>query len=79
VFDEPTKRSVYATQTAAAEANGTSNCPHCALGHDANKTRIWRFAEMDADHVAAWSRGGSSLATNCQMLCIPHNRSKGNR
>lgn len=53
VFDEATKRSVYATQTTAAEAKSTSNCPLCAVGHDANKSKIWRFAEMDADHVAA--------------------------
>jgi 5-methylcytosine-specific restriction endonuclease McrA len=34
---------------------------------------------MDADHVAAWSKGGESTAKNCQMLCITHNRAKGNR
>lgn len=25
---------------------------------------------MDADHVTAWSKGGSSTAENCQMLCV---------
>jgi len=79
VFDEATQKSVYAQQTTAAEAVGTSNCPHCAIGHDANKTRIYKFDEMDADHVAAWSKGGGSSAENCQMLCVSHNRSKGNR
>ncbi|MDO5035909.1 MAG: HNH endonuclease [Porphyromonas sp.] len=34
---------------------------------------------MDADHVTAWSHGGSSTEANCQMLCKTHNRSKGNR
>src|SRR4051812_33857707 len=37
VFDEATKKSVYAKQTKAAEASNTSNCPHCPLGHAANK------------------------------------------
>jgi len=79
VFDEATKRSVYATQTTAAEASSTSNCPLCAVGHGANESKIWKFAEMDADHVSAWSKGGGSSAENCQMLCITHNRAKGNR
>ena len=79
VFDDATKRSVYATQTKIAEANGESNCPLCAMGHDANKSKVWKMAEMDADHVTAWSKGGGSTAANCQMLCITHNRAKGNR
>jgi len=79
VFDEATKRPVYATQTEAAEASGKSNCPLCDVGHNANKGKIWRFTEMDADHVSAWSKGGGSSAKNCQMLCITHNRAKGNR
>ena len=53
VFDEATKKVVYATQTAKAKKKGESNCPHCAIGHDANKSKIWNFGEMDADHVAA--------------------------
>lgn len=79
VFDEATKRAVYAAQTKAAEAKGESNCPLCAVGHDANKSKIWKFGEMDADHVSAWSKGGGSSAKNCQMLCSTHNRAKGNR
>jgi len=79
VFDEATKKSVYAQQTAEAETNSESNCPLCALGHDANKSKIWRLPEMDADHVAAWSKGGATALKNCQMLCKTHNRAKGNR
>lgn len=79
VFDEASKRNVYATQTAAAEANGESNCPLCVIGPDANKSKIWKLVEMDADHVAAWSRGGATDIRNCQMLCKTHNRAKGNR
>jgi len=79
VFDEAIKKSVYATQTAKAKKKGGSNCPHCAIGHDANKSKIWTFVEMDADHVAAWSKGGKTASKNCQMLCKTHNRAKGNR
>jgi len=79
VFDDATKHSVYEKQTSAAEAKGTSNCPLCAMGHDANKSRIYKFDEMDADHVSAWSKGGGNSADNCEMLCITHNRAKGNR
>jgi 5-methylcytosine-specific restriction endonuclease McrA len=79
VFDEPTKKSVYTLQTKTAESKGVSNCSHCAIGHDANKTKIWKLAEMDADHVTAWSKGGSTKVTNCEMLCKTHNRAKGNK
>ncbi|MDD5144773.1 MAG: DUF262 domain-containing protein [Candidatus Pacebacteria bacterium] len=79
VFDEATKKSVYATQTTAAKTKGKSNCPFCAIGHDANKSKIWGLDEMDADHVAAWSKGGATSVKNCQMLCKTHNKAKGNR
>lgn len=79
VFDEATKKTVYSTQTAKAEARGESNCPHCAIGHNVNKSKVWSFSEMDADHVAAWSKGGATSPENCQMLCKTHNRAKGNR
>jgi hypothetical protein len=79
IFDEAVKRSTYELQTAKAEKKGESNCPLCAVGHDANKDKIWNFGEMDADHVAAWSKGGATAAKNCQMLCKTHNRAKGNR
>lgn len=79
VFDEPTKRSVYESQTAAARKKGVSNCTLCAIGHDANKDKIWNLSEMDADHVSAWSKGGATSAKNCQMLCKTHNRAKGNK
>ena len=79
VFDDPTKKAVYAEQTAKVEGKGISNCPYCAIGHDANRTRIWKLAEMDADHVTAWSKGGATDINNCQMLCKTHNRAKGNR
>lgn len=79
VFDEATKRPVYEKQTKTAKAKNSSNCSLCALGHDANKAKIWLIKEMEADHVSAWSKGGSTSASNCEMLCKTHNRAKGNR
>jgi 5-methylcytosine-specific restriction endonuclease McrA len=79
VFDDRTKKVVYTKQTAKAKERGESNCPLCAHGHDATRTKIWDLKDMDADHVKAWSNGGSTDAKNCQMLCKTHNRSKGNR
>ncbi len=79
VFDEATKKSIYSKQTEEAEKKGKSNCPLCALGHDSNKSKIWKLTEMDADHVTAWSKGGATDIKNCQMLCKTHNRAKGNK
>jgi len=78
-FDEATKKSVFEIQTARAKEKDESNCPLCAIGHDANKSKIWSFPEMDADHVAAWSKGGATSIENCEILCKTHNRAKGNR
>lgn len=79
VFDEATKKYFYTNQSAEAEKKGISNCPLCVLGHDSNKTRIWKYSEMDADHVTAWSKGGLTNSKNCQMLCKTHNKAKGNK
>lgn len=79
VFDERTKLAAYEQQTRQAEQDGMSNCPMCANGNNSNSARIYESTEMDADHVTAWSKGGASELANCEMLCVPHNRSKGNR
>lgn len=79
LFDTRTCRTVYERQTREAKDKGVSNCPLCAHSEGPNHARIWRLEEMDADHVSAWSKGGSTDIGNCQMLCRTHNRSKGNR
>lgn len=79
VFDDKAKRVAYNKQTKEAQAKGKSNCPLCAVGENANKSKLYELKEMDADHVSAWSKGGDSSTNNCQMLCITHNRAKGNR
>ncbi len=79
VFDEATKRAIYKQQTDNAEKQNVSNCPLCAISDNANKSKIWAFKEMEADHVAAWSKGGATAIENCEMLCTTHNRAKGNK
>lgn len=79
MFDDKVKSTTYEQQTRQAKEAGTSNCPLCAVGTNNNRTRIYTLKEMDADHVTAWSRGGTTDASNCEMLCTTHNRAKGNR
>ena len=80
IFEESTKKAVYRQQTDKAKKDGTSNCPYCAMSNDKRIIhRLWKYSEMDADHVTAWSNGGATDISNCQMLCKTHNRSKGNR
>lgn len=79
VFDDNIKGRVYRKQTDEAKKKHVSNCPLCALGNGVNKDKIWALKDMDADHVLAWSKGGATDESNCQMLCKTHNRAKGNR
>ena len=79
IFEDSVKKTVYARQTNEAREKGISNCPECAKGHENVRTKIYKYTEMDADHVSAWSKGGATTIENCQMLCKTHNRMKGNR
>lgn len=79
VFEDSIKKMVYNRQTIEAKEKGISNCPLCAIGNNSNRTRIYKLSEMDADHVTAWSRGGATDISNCEMLCKTHNRAKGNK
>lgn len=79
LFEPSTKSAAYKQQTKKAQAAGLSNCSVCASVENNNKTRIYKLDEMEADHVTAWSKGGATDLKNCEMLCVPHNRAKGNR
>lgn len=80
VFNKSVMKSVYKKQTDIAKQKGISNCPICAASGQANlEKRIYKENEMDADHVTAWSNGGATDISNCQMLCKTHNRAKGNK
>lgn len=79
-FEDSVKRAAYAEQTAQATQDGVSNCPDCAASaKGANAMKIYAYKEMEADHVTAWSNGGTSTLENCEMLCVRHNRAKGNK
>lgn len=79
IFNDAVKKTVYKKQTDEAKEKEISNCPLCAVGENSNKNRIWKLNEMEADHVTAWSKCGTTDIKNCQMLCKTHNRAKGNR
>jgi hypothetical protein len=79
LFDKQIKQKAYDKQTGDAKQREVSNCPLCAIGKNVNKTKIYPLKNMEADHVSAWSRGGESTLDNCEMLCVTHNRAKGNR
>lgn len=80
IFEDSIKKAKYTQQTNEAKVKGISNCPYCAMSENqAQVTRLWKYIDMDADHVTAWSKGGATDISNCQMLCKTHNRAKGNR
>lgn len=58
---------------AVYEARGHM-CPYCVAE---GKNIEYDFADMGADHIIPWSKGGKTERDNCQMLCKHHNRSKG--
>lgn len=49
-------------------------CPAC----DEPKQKF-DISEMEADHITPWSKGGKTIASNCQLLCKPHNRVKSGK
>ena len=78
LFGNAEKRKAYDRQTKIALKKKISNCPDCVASKGANAKKIWELKEMEADHVTAWSKGGTTDLSNCQMLCKRHNRLKGN-
>ena len=56
IFTDIQKTTVYNKQPADAMSQGVSNCPLYVLGTSSNSAKIYKQKEMDADHVAAWSR-----------------------
>jgi len=58
-FTDQQKREAYERQEGI--------CPKCK--------KHFEIEKMDGDHILLWSKGGKTTAENCQMLCIPDNRS----
>lgn len=59
-FDERMKRASYERQGGV--------CPYCK--------QHFELSEMHADHIIPWSKGGTTTADNCQMLCRDCNLKK---
>lgn len=68
-FDERDKRKKYQEQGGI--------CPHCESAGIHGK--VWKYNEMEGDHITPWSEGGKTEYSNLQMLCKTHNRMKGNK
>lgn len=62
-FDDDIKSQVYERQ------NGI--CPICR--------EHYTIEETEADHINPWSKGGKTVAENCQMLCKKDNREKSDK
>lgn len=59
-FLERDKRTAYEKQKGV--------CPKCG--------NHFEYGDMQADHIIPWSKGGRTVAENCQMLCAKCNREK---
>lgn len=70
-FDEREKRIAYERQDHKC-ASGA----HCRTPGNTNGTLEFIISDMEADHITPWSKGGKTVAENCQMLCLPCNRNK---
>lgn len=62
-FDNRMKREAYERQKGI--------CPMCG--------KHFKLEEMHGDHKIPWSKGGKTLAENCQMLCRDCNLTKSNK
>ena len=62
-FTDRMKREAYERQDGI--------CPFCKKHID--------ISDMEADHITPWHKGGKTIADNCQMLCMPDNRTKAGR
>jgi hypothetical protein len=70
-FDDREKRAAYERQNRKC-ANGA----RCRTPGNGDGQHTFEIGEMQGDHIKAWSKGGKTIAENCQMLCIPCNRDK---
>ena len=65
-FDDKMKREAYERQKGV--------CPACP-----EEQGKWAIEDMQGDHIKPWSKGGRTIASNCKMLCTPHNRDKSDQ
>jgi hypothetical protein len=73
-FSPNMRREAYERQHGLC-ASGT----HCLSPGNEDGKMVFAIEEMEADHITPWRLGGRTDAANCQMLCLPDNRSKGGK
>lgn len=62
-FTQKMKRAAYERQKGV--------CAKCG--------NTFKIEKMHADHIVPWSKGGRTVAENCQLLCADCNRRKSNK
>ena len=62
-FDDRTKQAAFDRQKGV--------CPVCK--------KTFEIGKMEADHLVPWNKGGKTELDNCQMLCLPCNRTKSGK
>ncbi len=73
-FNYSDKRVAYERQQGLC-----ANKTYCLTPGNSDGKKVFAIAEMEADHITPWSKGGRTEPANCQMLCLPCNRQKGGK
>ncbi|MHB1836025.1 MAG: HNH endonuclease, partial [Solirubrobacteraceae bacterium] len=73
-FSDNDKRAAFERQSGLC-----ANKTRCLTPGNSDGKKVFDIAEMEADHITPWSKGGRTDAANCQMLCLPCNRRKGGK
>ncbi len=68
-FDDKIKRKIFEKQKIDKTTN-LSMCLDCG--------NLFKYEDMEGDHIEPWSKGGKSTIDNCQMLCKSCNGKKSN-
>ena len=80
-FDDNIRREVYERQGGICANGGGINGGGQGLKgiKCAHENEVLEIAQMEADHIMPWSKGGKTTSENCQMLCRECNRAKAAR
>lgn len=70
-FDDREIRAAYERQK-----HKCANGKRCRTTGNGDGKKLFDLSEMQGDHITPWSKGGKTIAGNCQMLCVACNRDK---
>jgi hypothetical protein len=71
-FSANQKREAYELQQGLCSSGS-----RCLTPENSNGLLKFEIDQMEGDHITPWSKGGHTVSGNCQMLCVPCNRTKG--